>query len=405
MKTNLLKQKECKMRLSVEVEAAEVEARYQEVLSGLQGQAVLAGFRPGKAPLDLVEKRYVREVEEEVLKSLVPEVYLRAVQKHKVSPVSLPSISQIKMERGHSLKFEAEFEMEPEFNLKNYKGIKIKKVSAEVRPEDLEKGLTSLRESKAEITPILEARAIQKGDLIIGDIEVWQEGQYAQGRKGVLLAVEPNGTDDFYDKTIGAQIDEVREISAEGKPLFKVWIRQILEKKFPPVDEALAKHFGRDTAEDLREALRKDLARAKASESRQVMKDELYTKLLESVQFEVPEGLVSKQKERLLGQARREYERMRLPPTRFEGDRDRLNAETKGRSRDQVKLYFILKKIAEREKIEIDESELEKRLGAIAEESKRPIEEARRVFEEDLRETLREKQTVDFLLANAKLED
>lgn len=393
------------MRLSVEVESAEVEARYQEVLRGVQGQAVLAGFRQGKAPLDLVEKRYVREVEEEVLKSLVPEVYHRAVQKHKISPVSLPSISEIKLERGHSLKFEAEFETEPEFNLRNYKGIKIKKVSAEVLSEDLEKGMSSLRESRAEITPILEARAIQKGDLIVSDIEVWQDGQFIPGRKGVLLTAEPNGTDDFYDKVIGAQIDEAREISAEGKPLFKVWIRQIQQKKLPVVDEAFAKNFGRDTAEDLREALRKDLARYKASESRQVMKDELYSRLLESVKFEVPEGLVSKQKERLLEQARREYERMGSPPARFEADRSRLETETIGKSRDQVRLYFILKKIADQEKIEVDEIEIEKRLGALAEESKRPIEEARRVFEDDLRESMREKQTVDFLLANAKLEE
>ena len=274
MKTNLKKQKECKIKLSVEIDAAEIESCYQEVLRGVQGQATLAGFRQGKAPLDLVQKKFTREIDEEVLKSLIPETYHRAVQKHGVSPVSLPSISDIKMERGRHLKFEAEFETEPEFVIRNYKGVKIRKV---------------------------------------------------------------------------------------------------------PVDVG--------------------------SDSQRIMKDELVAKLLESVKFEVPEGLATQQKQRLLEQARQEYQRMGLPPERFEADRGRLEAETAGKARDQVKLFFILKKIADNEKIEVDEIELEAKLKAIADGSKHPVEEIRRVFEEDLRESMREKQTVDFLLANAKLEE
>lgn len=393
------------MRLSVEVDAAEIENRFKEVLRGMQGQATLAGFRQGKAPIDLVEKKYAREVEEEVIKSLVPENYHRAIQKHGVFPVSLPSISEVKMERGRSLRFEAEFETEPEFSLKNYKGVKIKKVPADVHPADLEKGMTSLLESKAEITPIVEPRAVQKGDFIVSDIEVWQNDQYVPGRKGVLLAAEPNDTDDFYDKVLGAQVDEVREVSGQGKPLFKIWVRQIQEKKLPVLGEAFAKNFGKETVDDLREALRKDLARYKTSESQRLMKDELYARLLDSMKFEVPEGLVAKQRDRLLEQAQQEYRRMGLPESRFESDKAKLADDTLGKARNQVRLYFILKKVADTEKIEVDEIELERRLSAIAEESKRPMEEVRQVFEEDLRESMREKQTVDFLLANAKLEE
>lgn len=393
------------MRLSVVVDAKQVESRYQEVLRGIQGQATLAGFRQGKAPLDLVEKKFTKEAQEEVLKSLIPEVYHQAVLKHELSPVSLPSISEAKMERGRELAFEAEFETEPEFSLKNYKNLKIKKVPIEVNSEDLEKGMASLLESKAELVPILEPRAVQKDDYLISDIEIWQNDQYVPGKKGVLLAAQPGGSDDFFEKIVGAQIGDVREISMEQKPFFKVWVREIQEKKLPTLEAAFAKQFGKETVEELKSALQKDLSRAKLSESQRLMKDELYGKLLVLANFTVPEGLVAKQRDRLLEQARNEYLRAGMPTERFEKEKAGLEEETLVKAREQVKLYFILKKIADQEKIETDEIELERRLGAIAEESKRSLDEVRRVFEEDLRESMREKQTTDFLLAHAKLEE
>ena len=417
MKTNLKKLRECKMRLSVIVDAKRVENRYQEILKDLQGQATLAGFRQGKAPLDLVEKKFAREAQEEVLKSLIPEAYHQAVLKHELSPVSLPSISDAKMERGRELAFEAEFETEPDFSLKNYKGFKIKKVPVEVQAEDLEKGMTALLESKATLVPILETRAVQKGDFLLGDIEVWQDDRYVPGKKGVLLAAEPGSADDFYEKIIGARIDEVREVSMDRsdeekkqgligrKPFFKLWVREIQEKKLPVLDETFARLFGKETVEELRTALKKDLSRHKLSESQRLMKDELYGKLLTLANFSVPEGLAVKQRDRLLEQARNEYLRAGAPAERFEQDKTRLGEETLVKAREQVKLYFILKKVADQEKIVVDEIELERKIGAIAEESNRPLDEVRHVFGEDLRESMREKMTADFLLANAKLEE
>ncbi len=417
MKTSLKKIKDCKMRLAVEVEAAQVESRRREVLGEFQKGANLPGFRQGKAPLDLVEKKFIKEIEEEVLKTLIPEVYHRAVLKHKTAPVALPAISEVKAERGKALSFTAEFEAEPEFSVKNYKGIKIKKVPVDVQEHDLEKGLNSLLESKAELVPPEEPRAVRQGDFILADIEIWQKGQYIPGKKGVLLAAEPNKTDDFCEKIVGAQLQESREITIEHspeekakglngrKPLFKVWVRQIQEKKLPFLDDAFAKHFGQETVAELREHLRKDLARYKTSESQMQMKDELYEKLLSLVSLTVPEGLAEKQKERLLDQARTQYKRAGMPENRFEEDKARIQEEAKSKAGNQVKLYFILKKIADLEKIEVDELLLEQKLAALAEESKRPMDEVQRVFEEDLRESLREKATVDFLLANAKLEE
>lgn len=417
MKSSLKKIKDCKVRLTVEVEAERVENRYKEVLRDFQKAANLPGFREGKAPVDMVEKRYAKEAEEETLKALIPEAYQQCVVEAKLSPVTLPAISDIKFARGQKLTFAAEFDQEPEFKLKDYKGVKIRKVSPEVDGDDLDKAMQSLVESRAELTPIAVVRPVQKGDFLVCDIEIHQDGKYVPGKKGVLLYAEPNEEDDFFEKIVGAQVDEVREISADvspedkakgivgRRPFYKVWVRAIKEKKLPQLDEAFAKGFGLESVDALKEAVRKDLSKHKAGESQAKMKEELFSKLLKLADFTVPEALVEKQMERLFDQARRQYQQMGAPESRFEAEKESMREEVRAKAAEQVKLYFILQRVADEEGIGEDEIELEKRLVALAEESKRPMEEVRRVFEDDMRESMREKKTVDFLLENAKLED
>ncbi len=417
MKSSLKKVKDCRVKLTVEVEASLVETRYQEVLKDFQKAAQMPGFREGKAPMDLVEKKFSKEAEEEVLKSLIPEAYHRSLATHKVSAVSLPSISDIKLQRGKNLTFAAEFDQSPEFSLKNYKGVKIKKVPVDVPHEEVEKGLSSLLDSRAELIPLVESRAIQRGDFIVSDIEIWKEGKYTPSKKGALLFAEPNADDDFYEKVVGANLEEVREISVDPteeekkqgivgrKPLYKVWIRGIKEKKVPALDDTFAQNFGKQTVNELREAVRKDIAGYKHSESYEKMKGELFEKLLALASFTIPEALVQKQKERLMEQTQKQYQRMGMPPGQFEEFRLKAEADAEPKARDQVKLYFILQKIADQEKIEADEAAVERKMQSLAEESKRPLEEVRRVFEDDARESMRETKTIDFLLANAKLED
>ncbi len=416
MKSSLKKIKDCRVRMTVEVDAERVEDRYQEVLKDFQKAARIAGFREGRAPMDLVEKKYSGEAREELLKSLIPEAYHESVRTQKVSPVSLPSVSDIKFERGKKLTFAAEFEQAPEVPIKNYKGLRLKRESSEISADDVEKGMQSLIESRAELVPLAIARPVQKDDFITVDIELWQNGQYVPAKKGVLLYVEENPEDDFFEKVVGANLDEVREItrgaSAEDRergivgrtPYTKLWVRGIKEKRLPELNDEFAKEFGKDTVEALREAVRKDLAAHRHRQSVDKMKAELYDKLLTMASFALPETLVEKQKERLIEQAERQSKKMGGPGLTAE-QRQGLDAEAAEKARNQIKLYFILQQIAENEDIHEDEIELERQLNAIAEESKRPLDEVRHVFEDDLRESMREAKTVDFLIANAKFEE
>ncbi len=407
MKSSLKKIKDCRVKMIVEVEPERVESRFREVFQDIQKVARIPGFREGKAPLELIEKKFSKEAHEEVLKSLIPEAYHQSVATQKVAPVTLPSISEIQMERGKKLTFSAEFEKMPEVQVKNYKGLKLKRESADVKEEDVEKGIQSLLESRADLVPLAELRAVQHGDFVVTDVEIWKGDQYVPGKKGILLRVEPGQNDNFYDQVIGANVNETREVKMppDETPHYKIHIREIKEKKLPPLDEEFVKSFGKQTVEELREAVRKDLAGYKQSESLSKMKSELFEKLLAQVSFTPPEGLVEKQKEQLLEQSHRQFLQMGMPENRWQAEKEKSEKEASEKAQNQVKLYFILQKIAEHEDIHADEIEVEKRLVALAAESKRPLEEARKVFEDDLRESMRESKTVDFLIANAKFEE
>ncbi|MBI3315722.1 MAG: hypothetical protein HYZ87_01940 [Candidatus Omnitrophica bacterium] len=188
------------------------------------------------------------------------------------------------------------------------------------------------------------------------------------------------------------------------KPLCKLWVRAIQEQKLPVLNDEFARLFGKETLDELKEAVHKDIAQHKNRESFEKMRTELFGKLLSLVSFDLPESLVGKQKDELLEQTRRHYERQGSAGS-WETEKPKGEEQALAKARDQVKLYFILQKVAELEGIELEEAEVERRILALVEESKRPIEEVRRVFEPDLRESMKEAKTIDFLLANAKFDE
>ncbi len=405
MKSNLKKLKDWKVALQVEVDADHVEHHLQSVLKEMQKKAVLPGFREGKAPIELIEKKFMKEAEEEALKSVIPEAYQQSLAQHKLAPLSLPSISEIKFERGKKLTFSAEFERTPDISVKNYKGLRIQKVPTEVKPDEIEKGLLSLLDAKAQLVPVEETRPVQKGDFLAADIEIWKENQYVPGRTNVVVVVEPTEGDNFYEQVVGAQVGEVREVSVNQKPAYKIWVRQIQQKKLPALDDVFAQGFGKTDLRELREAVHKDLAAHKKSESFSKMREELFEKLLGTASFAAPQGLVDRQKQHLIDQLRNQSLRRGMTEGQFESEKKQIEGEAEIKARRQVQLYFILQKVAQCEGITADEAEVTKRIEALAEESKRSLEEVRHTFEEDIRESTKESQTVDFLLAHAKLEE
>ncbi len=415
MKFQLKKIKDCRHSLKVEVDSARIEARFEEVLKEFQKKAKIKGFREGKVPLDIVKTTFAKEADEEVVKSLIGETYYACVRESRITPVGMPDIKDLKLERGKRLSFTAEFEGVPDFSVRNYKGVRVNRRKEAVSDADIEKALASLRESRSELEPVALIRPVMEGDVVRCDVEVHKEGSYAPAQKGVLIAVDRQRTHaDLCDQILGVQIDETRDITAEfseeekaqglvgRKPVYRLTVRGIQTKKLPELDDAFASGFGKANMDELKAEIRRDMETMRREEADERLKNEIYETLLKSNGFEVPESLVVRQKERLLEQSG-------IAPSSNGHDKPpaavAVEAEAMEKAAKQIRLYFILEKIADAERIEPSEAEVEERLRLLAERAKQSVEEVREMYEEDVYQNLRHARTTDFLVKHANVKE
>lgn len=412
MKFQLKKIKDCRHSLKVEVEPARIEARFDEVLKEFQKKATLKGFREGKAPLDLVKATFAKEADEEVVKSLVGETYYACVRESKITPVGLPDIKDLKMERGKRLSFTAEFDGVSDFSVRSYRGIKLVRKKEAVTDADLDKTLAGLRETRAELEAVALIRPVQEGDVVRCDVEVHKEGAYKPAQRGVLIAVDRSRTHaDLCGQITGVQVDETREITADfseeekaqgligRKPLYRLTVREIQTKKLPAADDAFAATFGKTTIDELKTEIRRDMELMRQHESDERLRSEIYEILLKANDIVVPESLVLRQRDRLLEQAGMSAS--------ANGERQvaAIDAEALDKARKQVKLYFILEKIADAERIEPADEEVQEEIRRQAERSGQSADEVREMYEEDIYQNLRHAKTTDHLLSHANVRE
>lgn len=420
MKYQLKKIKDCKHALKVEVDSKSLEERFQAVFRQIQKKATLKGFREGKAPLNLIEKTYLNEANEEVVKSLVSESYYAGVREAKAVPVSQPEIKDLKVERGKVLSYTAEFESSPNFNLRNYKGLKVTRPALAVADADVDKALESLRESRAELVPLEIIRPVAEGDAVRCDIDIFKDGQYSQGQRDALVAVEKTALGpDFLDQVIGAMANEWKELytglspeeKAQGlvgrRPYCKILVKEIKAKRLPELNDEFAVSFGKKDLGDLRAGVRADLEGYKESQLKDGMRAQVYEQLLKSHDMELPESLVERQKKRLIEElSRARQANGAVPSESTNGARTpEQEKELSERARSHVKLFFILERIAEEEKIEPPQEEIDKRIQDIAQKTRHPADEIRKMFEDEIYQTLKHSRTVEYLLSKAALKE
>src|SRR5260221_13664954 len=155
----------CRRELELEIPAEEVSKATDKVAKELMRVARVPGFRPGKAPITLIKKRFAEEIKGEVLQSLVPETVEKAVAEQKLSPVSQPQVDKLEFNEGQPVKFRASFDVLPEFTLVNYKNLEIEMPEMNLTEEDVAKALAEMQQRAAAFTPV-EGRAVQNDDFV-----------------------------------------------------------------------------------------------------------------------------------------------------------------------------------------------------------------------------------------------
>lgn len=423
MKVEVKELESCRRLLEIEVPVEDVKRGFDEFYAELGKTAKVPGFRPGKAPHHILEMRYQREAREEVLRRLIPDSYREAMRKRSLIPVDLPEISEVKFEKGGPISFKAAVDIRPEIRLGKYKGLKALKKKAEVKAEEVARALAELQEASAQYVAV-EGRSIQRGDYVAIDIEGFVEDVSIDKRSDFWLAVDKGSyIPGLAEGLIGLRHGQEKEIKltlpedfakkefAKKEATFKVKIKEIKEKTLPSLDDELAISLGEfKTLDELREAIKRDLMVRKEIECRADLENQVFDQLIKSSPFEVPGSLVKRQTERLVKEAKVRLLYRGMKREDVDSQEEVLRRNLGANALRQVKVAFILGEIADREKIEVSDGDIERRIDEIAKRSRQDREEVRNYLKEkdlldNLRSELRTEKTSDFLVKSAVISE
>lgn len=411
--------------IRVEVPQDIVAREFESVYSDLNRRVRIPGFRPGKAPRALLEKRYAQTVQDDVIRRLVPDYCQRAIKEAHLSPVELPSIEDIQLNQKTPLTFKATVEIRPVFELQKYAGLSVKSPVRALKEEDMLETLEALRKRNATLEAHPPDHEVQEGDFAMIDFEGEMEGRPFDGgsAKGVLVEVGSNRlVPGFEEQLKGAKAGDKREVRVtfpvdypkkelSGKPaVFQVEIREIKRQALPELDDEFAKDLGEfSSLEDLKTKIRADLEAQVKKENDRSARTALMKRLVEIHPIELPPSMVERELRSMLAQVQ-----SRLPKgTTLDQANigpEFVKNEMEPAAREKVMGHLILDAVAEKESIEISGQELEESLSGMALEMRVKPEDIRRLIisregsMDGLVERLKQDKALDLIVGKTEFE-
>ncbi len=411
----------CKKNLIVEVPAEEAAREFDRISQRLAKVAKVPGFRPGKAPVNVIKRRFYQEIKSELIHDLLHKTYKQAIEQRQLEPISEPTLEKVEFDLGAPLRLELSFETLPEIEIEDYRGLEVKIEEQPVGEADVDAELERLREQLAVFVPV-EGRPVREGDFASLDVE----GSYAEG--GAEVVAEKGRTyrvsrdelhEAFLENLVGAAQSEQREFTVSypadypdarlaGKSVaYKVKVVEIKEKQLPELNDELAKDAGDYASlDELRSAIRRELEERSRRQSEKEAREKLLGTLLERHRFEVPEKLVGEQLRGMMRQLAATMARHGIDPKQINWNK--VASEYLPLAEREVRSALLLKHIAKREGIEVSDQELEREFKRMAAESQLSVEEIEASYSrndrmERLRERMRDKKALDFIFENAKI--
>lgn len=414
----------CKKELIIEVPPEVVERESDQVTAQYSRVARIPGFRPGHAPRTLVGKRYRDEIRNEVVQTLVPRYFEDKVRDEKLLVVGAPRFEDLKFEEGQPLSVKATFEIYPEIELKDYKGLEAEQEPAGVTDADVDEAIERLRQQAASFE-VVEGRTAQDDDYVMvnyrgQDLED-AKAEPVEAREGLVHLSGQGTVAAFAENLRGSRSGEVREFDVTypedfpGKRLagrslhYRVEVQGIKKKVVPPADDELAKTVSEfSTLEALRTNLRENLARNKQQAAEGGAKRKLLDRLIELHRFPVPETLVEEQLKRKVQRLAAGLLSQGIDPRTADIDWHGMRAEMRSEAEREVHGSLTLEKIAQAEGIDVSEDEIDESVRELAAETdETPAALKTRLTREDglakLKTSRRNQKVLDFIYRNAKI--
>jgi trigger factor len=419
--------------LQIELPPEEVSKEWDAIANSFARFAKIPGYRLGKAPRSVIEKRFRKEIHDELTKKLVSKSYHDAIEQEQLRVVSLTNVEDVQFGDDKSMRFRATIVTAPEFELPEYRNIPVQLPDTKVSEAEVDAALERLREQSADFADVPE-RGLQMEDFAVLDFEGAIEGRPISelapnasknlhgGKKFWLHLAPENFLPRFCDQIVGMKPGETRSVQVEfpaefpvaelaGKKAdYAVTLNEIKQKILPPIDDALAARLvpGKTVA-DLRHMIEHDLEQEKEREVERAKEAQIVKFLHEHTAFDLPPPLLKNETRRALNELVHRNRERGVPDDILKGKEKELVGGAGSLAAHRLKTNFILSRIAEREKIEVSREELDERIREEAARYDISLDKMRKELQEHdglngLAEQVLLGKTLDFLKANVSVE-
>ena len=421
MKTSSERMENCQVALNVELESSEKDKYIDLALQHLAKEVTIPGFRKGKAPRTLIEKRLGKEaVLQEALEHLIPEVYEEALKSEAIMAIAEPQIELVKID---PVTFKAIVPVKPNVTLGNYKDVRLAMGKKDINDKEIDQVIEQLREQFGTLMPI--ERSVQYGDVVIIDIEGKRGDEAILNRKDAFYDVQreskfpvPGFSEKLINLNKGAEENftltfpqdfEISELSGKEYS-FIIKIKDIKEKNLPELNDEFAKTAGSENLNDLKEKIRTNLQSRVDEQARKEFEDKLVGKLIEQSTLEFPPILVEKEVDHIINEESRNFQDGIKGLENYLKNAKKTIEEHRGDLRpgaeNRVKYYLIISKIAEAENVIVNEDELNHAVENIMKGDEKRADDVKALFDlpqprESLRETMVMNKTMDLLTKKA----
>ncbi|MBI4345930.1 MAG: trigger factor [Elusimicrobia bacterium] len=406
------KEQGCVTTVEVEVPVGLVQDAMHNVWLRIQGQARLPGFRPGKAPLALVQQQFQGEARSRAVETLIQRAIPDAIKQLDLTPVTSPEVHDLQWEPGKPLSFKFDVEQAPKIDLKTYKKLKATRKKFTATDDEVDKRVSELREGNARLEKAAEDKVGQAHYVVI-DFTASADGKPLPEGKGQDELVDMSSEQTVEGLTtglLGLGRGEAKDVpvTLEGgkKAVFHVTVKEIKAKVLPALDDEFAKDVGFEKLDELKAKLRELIQKEGETRADRELTAQLEDALLANHKFDAPPSLVAGQLDRLASRVQEQFvgPNRELPEAEFNKLREKLAP----RAEAEVKLSFLLRKIAEAEKIEATPEDVSAELNRTLEDSpnedrKRGIRKFFQDHEDEVKGMIRDRKVVAFIKEHAAI--
>ncbi len=426
------KQPKCIAILNVEVPSADVAAKRQSITSTYASQAKLPGYRPGKAPKSVIEKRFGKQISEELTESLFGEACDKALDTENLKVLDFGFPDNINERPDGSIAFETRLILAPEFTLPNYKGIEIKAPSTEVTDEEINTQLESIRERLAEFEDVTD-RAIQNDDIAVVDFTttldgvslteaIGEKGQYLAKRENHWLPVkEGSFLPGYAEQLVGSKTGDQKDVTItlddsfpfeelRGKAIvLHTTVQGVKAPKLPELnDEFAEKLVPGKTLDEIKAIIRENMGIEKTKQINELKVSQIVEKLNRAVSFELPEEIVKREVQNQANSLVEQGSQQGASDEDILKQQEEIFSVATKRAVTNLRTNFLLQEIAQAEKISVSDADLLGHISQIAQQRKQPIKKVIKDLQKNrqiqsIRNSMLIGQTIDFLVEQANV--